>query len=282
MSEDVIQRILQARKAIKAKEFDKARKLLKGVDHPKAREWLARLEKQSPKRKWGVTDYILIGIAGFFICAFLSMLVSPPTTDDNNTRPVATALPPTETATALPLTDPLAQHIFAAVPGIERIENVNSLAIPGRDEVQYDFTVRFHDDADWNTTLEAISDATVAYQTQQNSFTTITFNVLVMQGTHTENWRYSGSEWLRRAIDGVAVTPTPYPTPLPTRNVPVYVPSQNQSNASSGRYTCDPSKTCGEMSSCDEVNFQFHRCGNDDLDADHDGYACDNDCGDGD
>jgi hypothetical protein len=282
-NDNVKQRMLQAKEAIKAKEYDKARKLLKGIDHPKAREWLARLEKQSPKRKWGCTEYILIGIAGFFICAFLSMLVSPQTTDDNNIRPVTTALPPTETSTPSPPTDPLARYIFASVSGIERIESVNSLSISGRDETQYDFTVRLLDSTDMNATLEAISAAADAYRAENSIASMTTFNVLVVQRNQTENWRYSGSQWFRRAIDGTLVTATPYPTQDPNAVVapPVYVPAQNQSNvSSSGQYTCNLDKTCTQMNSCEEVNFQFITCGNDDLDADNDGYACDADCGD--
>jgi hypothetical protein len=280
MSEDTIQRILQARKAIKAKEYEKAKKLLKGVDHPKAREWLVRLEKQSPKRKVGMTEYALISVAVVVIMCILSLIAAQfqPTVDDTNLNPVNTELPPAATATALPLTDPLARHIFATVSGIERIEGVNSLSIPGRDETQYDFTVRLLDNADMNTTLEAISAATGAYRTENNMLSAITFNALVVQGTRAENWRYSGSQWFRRAIDGALVTATPYPTRDPNAVVaPVYVPAQNQSNASSSSSSqCNCSITCPNLT-YDEAQFQLNVCGCKRRDADNDGIACEED-----
>jgi hypothetical protein len=281
MSEDAIQRILQARKAIKAKEFDKAKKLLKGVDHPKAREWLARLEKQSPKRKLGFTEFTLIVVTLAIVLVVLPSFFSgtqQSDVSDTSANSINTEIPPAATATARPLTDPLARYIFTSVSGIERIEGVNSLSVPGRDETQYDFTVRLLDDADMNTTLEAISAATGAYRTENNMLSTITFNVLVVQRNQTENWRYSGSQWFRRAIDGALVTATPYPTRDPNAVVaPVYVPAQNQSNApSSTSYQCDCSITCPYLSH-EEAQFQLNVCGCKRRDADNDGIACEED-----
>lgn len=45
-----------------------------------------------------------------------------------------------------------------------------------------------------------------------------------------------------------------------------------------GRFTCDCSKTCPQISSCDEAQFQLNTCGCTVRDADHDGIACDADC----
>lgn len=58
-------------------------------------------------------------------------------------------------------------------------------------------------------------------------------------------------------------------------------PTQAQaqpSNQASGSYTCDCSKTCSQMSSCAEAQYQLDVCGCKARDADKDGVACDSDC----
>lgn len=79
MPTNATQRLFEARKAIKAKEYDKARKLLRGLDHPKAQEWLAKLDGQSKakahqKARLGTIEYGIIAtivmvllIAGGFL-----------------------------------------------------------------------------------------------------------------------------------------------------------------------------------------------------------------------
>lgn len=88
-------------------------------------------------------------------------------------------------------------------------------------------------------------------------------------------------------------TPTRVPTskptlkPLPT-NTPyieptaVYIPptqstsnDQDTSTSNSGAYACDCSKTCTEITSCAEAQYQLNTCGCSQRDADHDGIACD-------
>lgn len=46
----------------------------------------------------------------------------------------------------------------------------------------------------------------------------------------------------------------------------------------SGTYTCNCSKTCPQMSSCAEAQYQLNTCGCKARDADGDGIACDSDC----
>ncbi|MBI5357221.1 thermonuclease family protein [Candidatus Collierbacteria bacterium] len=61
----------------------------------------------------------------------------------------------------------------------------------------------------------------------------------------------------------------------------ITTPSQNiqpTTQPSSGGYTCNCSKTCGQMSSCAEAQYQLNVCGCSARDADHDGVACDSDC----
>jgi len=58
-------------------------------------------------------------------------------------------------------------------------------------------------------------------------------------------------------------------------------PTQTQtqpSNQTSGSYACDCSKTCSQMSSCAEAQYQLNVCGCTRRDADKDGIACDADC----
>lgn len=50
------------------------------------------------------------------------------------------------------------------------------------------------------------------------------------------------------------------------------------SNQTSGSYVCDCSKTCSQMSSCAEAQYQLNACGCGARDADKDGIACDSDC----
>lgn len=46
----------------------------------------------------------------------------------------------------------------------------------------------------------------------------------------------------------------------------------------SGSFTCNCSKTCAQMSSCEEAQYQLNVCGCKARDADKDGIACDGDC----
>lgn len=48
--------------------------------------------------------------------------------------------------------------------------------------------------------------------------------------------------------------------------------------AASSGYTCNCSKTCANMSSCDEAQYQLNTCNCSARDGDHDGIACDSDC----
>lgn len=64
---------------------------------------------------------------------------------------------------------------------------------------------------------------------------------------------------------------SPSPAPTPVLVAPV------APKASSG-YTCNCAKTCPNMSSCAEAQYQLNTCGCSARDADDDGIACDADC----
>lgn len=68
------------------------------------------------------------------------------------------------------------------------------------------------------------------------------------------------------------VSPTPPPAPPPP-------PAQTQSAPSGGGgFTCNCSKTCPQMSSCEEAYFQLNNCGCSIRDGDKDGVPCENIC----
>lgn len=95
--------------------------------------------------------------------------------------------------------------------------------------------------------------------------------------------------WADNACPSSAPVPTVRPTskPLPTKASTVQptatqvqvetnvVPLPNNSDSS---WSCNCSKTCPQMSSCAEAQYQLNSCGCQARDADKDGIACDSDC----
>lgn len=79
----------------------------------------------------------------------------------------------------------------------------------------------------------------------------------------------------------VVVTPTPIITPIPTTQTnstyvaPVAAPVQKSSG---GGYSCNCSKTCGQMSSCEEAYYQLNTCGCSKRDGNNDGVPCEDIC----
>jgi micrococcal nuclease len=89
--------------------------------------------------------------------------------------------------------------------------------------------------------------------------------------------------------DACAITPTPKAstptktpttTPKPTVKTTTTTAPQpiTQPQTGGGSYTCNCSKTCPQMSSCAEAQYQLNVCGCGARDADKDGIACDADC----
>lgn len=64
------------------------------------------------------------------------------------------------------------------------------------------------------------------------------------------------------------------PTPTPT---PTEAPPEEQEPSSQG-YICNCSKTCSQISSCEEAYFQLQNCGCAKRDGDKDGVPCENLC----
>lgn len=79
------------------------------------------------------------------------------------------------------------------------------------------------------------------------------------------------------------ITPTPtkivYPTatriPVTQYIAPTNPPTAIPIKSTSGSYVCDCSRTCTEISTCAEAQYQLNNCGCSVRDGDHDGVACD-------
>lgn len=95
-----------------------------------------------------------------------------------------------------------------------------------------------------------------------------------------------------RPTPTITITPTPLPTKVPTiiprptviptsvPVVPVYnpPPQVEEPQTNSGGYSCNCSKVCGAMASCDEAYFQLNTCGCSARDGDNDGVPCETIC----
>lgn len=79
----------------------------------------------------------------------------------------------------------------------------------------------------------------------------------------------------------IPATPTPmptiyyHPTPTPTIYIAPTASTPASTSTRGGSYSCDCSKTCTQISSCAEAQYQLNVCGCTRRDADHDGIACD-------
>lgn len=76
--------------------------------------------------------------------------------------------------------------------------------------------------------------------------------------------------------DGVCDMETAQAPTTTSTSTPIAPKSSN--SAPSGSFACSCSKTCAQMSSCAEAQYQLDVCGCTKRDADKDGVACDSDC----
>ena len=63
-----------------------------------------------------------------------------------------------------------------------------------------------------------------------------------------------------------------------THNSPPAPPSRQESQPQQPSYSCNCSKTCGAMSSCQEAYYQLNNCGCGRRDGDNDGVPCESIC----
>jgi deoxyribonuclease-1 len=54
--------------------------------------------------------------------------------------------------------------------------------------------------------------------------------------------------------------------------------STGKSSHSSGEFSCEEKKTCGQMTSCEEAKYHLNTCGNKRLDRDRDHVPCESIC----
>lgn len=88
-----------------------------------------------------------------------------------------------------------------------------------------------------------------------------------------------------KGLWNLSACPTATPKPIITTKPSIPQPlitTQPQgiqaTTTTSGSYVCSCSKTCPQMSSCEEAQYQLNVCGCSARDADDDGIACDSDC----
>lgn len=75
----------------------------------------------------------------------------------------------------------------------------------------------------------------------------------------------------------VILSPTPKTSQIQTTVSNTNAPTTSTQPVSES-FTCSCSKTCAQMSSCEEAQYQLNVCGCKARDADKDGVACDGDC----
>jgi len=56
------------------------------------------------------------------------------------------------------------------------------------------------------------------------------------------------------------------------------LPDMKNIDTEENKFTCDCGKTCPNIKTCEEAQYQLNVCGCTVRDADHDGVACDNEC----
>lgn len=79
-------------------------------------------------------------------------------------------------------------------------------------------------------------------------------------------------------IKPTSVPPTPKPTTSASSQDTLGAETTTAITNTGGTYTCNCSKTCPNMSSCEEAQYQLNVCGCKARDADGDGIACDAQC----
>ena len=82
---------------------------------------------------------------------------------------------------------------------------------------------------------------------------------------------------MQSAEPAESTSPAPAPA-APAQSVSPTPTVAEPTPQSSSAYTCNCSKTCPNMSSCAEAQYQLNTCGCSARDADDDGVACDADC----
>lgn len=85
--------------------------------------------------------------------------------------------------------------------------------------------------------------------------------------------------WVVSVSGSTASLPTRSAPPPPVAQPPAaQPPAQSTAPPAAPGFTCNCSKTCPQMASCDEAYFQLNQCGCSARDGDHDGVPCESIC----
>lgn len=106
---------------------------------------------------------------------------------------------------------------------------------------------------------------------------------------NTENTNTSIETVTQPVNQNVNIEPAPQPVPQPvnqnTNTKPATQPAKNtntapitNTNKNAPGFSCSITKTCDDMSSCDEAYFYLNTCGKSGLDRDKDGVPCESVC----
>ena len=101
----------------------------------------------------------------------------------------------------------------------------------------------------------------------------------ILQANETpepEPVRIEESEPIQEPASAPLPEPEPLPEPTPPPEPPAPEPVQVQDTGPN--YSCYPSKTCGQMTSCEEAYFYLNVCGDSARDGDGDGVPCESIC----
>jgi hypothetical protein len=302
MSENTKKRMLKARDAIRAKQYDKARKLLEGVNHPTAKKWLVKLDKVAPKKtKIGLFQYVILCV--IFVCAALSVLATfMPSTETPAAQPAATimltsnsvqtSLQPTLAHTVTPsgLQDPLSLSLIE-IEGVEQVVTSNTLYVENNGYLIVTLGIHVSLQRDLGILLESVAEKTTVYaSTFSSEGLTLNIDLTVYSGTNFDRWTYSPDGWSVYERNGIRVTVTPYPTSHPQAQIvqpvqpqaPVRSNTSNQSVAPSSSCNCSAGDTlnCPDFSNDSSAQACFAKCmrevGRDvhGLDGNNNGEAC--------
>lgn len=268
----------QARKHIKAKDYDQARRILKKVNHPTARKWLAKLDEIAPERKanrWR-RGCLIVALVALVACvglvglsqALVALDVLPDVTEVAQTRVALATLTtwtPTATATSTATITNTPLPTLTSTPVTPTATDIVILDING-----YSYMVTYDE-----------TDLEMAQGTELRSCPLPSCRVVqtVMDGHATKLGEVEGGEWFAVLDDGVegfwlVATPAPNAPVSTIAPISTPVPIRPTRQRASCPYT---SPTCGDMSSCNQA-YACLRDGNRNLDRDGDGVPCESIC----
>ena len=132
---------------------------------------------------------------------------------------------------------------------------------------------------DWVTILEevqgdSVSGSTKWYEITSNGKNGYVHSTLVSQGSQSTS--QSTSQTTNQSNNSNL---TSQPTSRPRNNTLVSTPQAPVSQPSSSAFSCNCSKSCTAILTCEEAYYQLNECGCGQRDSDDDGVPCESVCG---